>query len=491
MDNTISKNVEELRAVYINRLVAKLSGFRSFNLGKDVTVLDAVEDEFFNQIKKASDVIYNKYEHQQYHSRYVLVDSVSSGIKFSSVEKEISNELTYEQREKLLQDRINNQLDVLKAEKEKVRSKIIELESLSIQEIFGLIDIANYLGEFRDSYLMRNLLLNGYIDDHFEDYISLFHEISLTKDDFFFERSVKSGVSLQFDYQLSKTENLIKRLPEKYFKREAIYNYIILECLLESEFKYKIKLDNFYKGLNVDGEKQFQFIYGFINSNPKKIAHFIKNLCVTKPGLWRSINIESELPDDEIRKLISIIFEHADISAILRLEDIESLIKYFEQLPDIFAFYSSFKNVNNIHKFISDRKLRFESLDLPVEAQKQLFDLVYTKNHYQINAHNIQAVIQGNRKEYNAGELSRAHYTTILKLDLKHLNNYISSNIEGYISNVMTLLVDNTNEAEETVINILNRGDVKLSLKEKVLESQEVLIQSTSDIVDIEVQQVV
>jgi hypothetical protein len=148
------KSIKELRAVYINRLAAKLSNFQAFYLDKTVTLLEAVNDEFFNKIKAASNITYSRYEHQ-YGNQYSLISSTSSGIKFSSIEKEVSAHQTYEQREKLVQDRINNQLNILKVEKEKIRSRLSELNSLSIQEIFELVDVTGYLDEFQDSYLMQ------------------------------------------------------------------------------------------------------------------------------------------------------------------------------------------------------------------------------------------------------------------------------------------------------------------------------------------------
>ncbi|MGW8123204.1 YobI family P-loop NTPase [Roseivirga echinicomitans] len=489
LEREIKKPIEELRAVYINRLIAKLPQFHKLdNDGRQVSVNEAVEDEYFNKIKQNIPLTYFQYSARNWDINY---SRKNTEVKLSDIEKDISRSLTYIEREKLLTDKKNNQAEVLKLDKAKLKNRITELENLSIQEIFELIEINDYLGDFGNSYLMRNLLLNGYIDENFDDYISLFHEVSITKSDFVFEKSVKAGISLDFKYELEKTENLIKRIPDKYFQRDVILNYSLIRCLLDNQLKFSKQLDNIFKCLKMDESKQFDFIHGFINNSPQHIALFIELLCSDKTGLWYYINEKSDLPDSEIQRLIRLIFEYANLDDVNRFDNVESLVNYFENLSEPFAFLGVFDNTNNVEKFISDKKIKFINLDLPKENQTQLFQQIYTNEHYQISEHNIEAIIKGNKKEYDTGQLQESNYTTLLKLELKPLYNYIDSNIEGYILNVMTLMKENTEESEGAILNILNRKSEELSnkVKEKVLVSQKTMIQSINDIENVEIQQ--
>lgn len=111
LEKEVDKSIEELRAVYIYKLVGKLSNFHSFNLNGRITVLDAVKNEYFNKIKSASDIDYYWFSHS-YSDTYHLNSGSSSRIKFSSIEKEISNELTYDQREVILREKSNNQTKI-------------------------------------------------------------------------------------------------------------------------------------------------------------------------------------------------------------------------------------------------------------------------------------------------------------------------------------------------------------------------------------------
>lgn len=483
-------NLEELRALYINHLVSNLSNFHAFYLEGNVSILEAVQEKNFQKIRASKNITYTKFEHY-YSNQYHLTNNASSGVTFSSIENNVYRDQTYSQREKLVLDKTNNQVNLLKTEREKLLRQITELDALSIQEIFERIPIDPYIGEFKDSYLMRNLLLNGYVDEHFDDYISLFHEVTLTKDDFSFERSVKGGVSLPFDFALSKTENLIKRLPEKYFKREAILNFNLLASLLENSNRYRQKLDLFFQALRVDGEKQFRFIQQFIHTNPLGIEHFIVQICRHKPSLWIYVQSKASLPNEEVREFLRTVFEYADITDILQLEKVELLAKFLEDLPDFFAYASSFKHTRTLTKFIATHGIRFQHLDIPSGEQNDLFAFIYENNFYQINAHNIEAVIKGSGKDYDPEALATANYSTISNVDLEKLNRYIDANIAQYVKTVMTLLATNIREEEEMLVYLLNREDLTFELKKEIVASQTAAITSLSNIDDKEVKALV
>ncbi|PVY40863.1 YobI family P-loop NTPase [Pontibacter virosus] len=481
LESEQEKPIEELRAVYINRLVSKINNFQSFSIGyKRVSTIEALTDENFESIKNS-----NKIEYYRCNDSYTR----ESDVRFSFIENEVSK-LSYSQRENLLVARANNQINILKGEKEKLKNKISEIESFSIKEIFELVEIEKYLAEFKENYLIRNLLLNGYIDEHYDDYISLFHEISLTKDDFVFERKVKSGINLDFEYPLTESDTLLKRLPDKYFKREEILNYDLAECLIVNKERYWGKYDNFFKGLAVDGEKQFQFIFGFVKRNSDGLGLFIKALCIYKPTLWQYLYSKSGLPEEEIRSLLILIFDFGDKESISKFDGIESLLGFLKQMEDFMAFCSALKKTDTIRVFITENKVLFEKLDLPNSSIETLFDHIYKNNLYIINDHNISVLVKHYRISTNIVELNKAHYTTLLNSGLDNLTIYLSNNLEEYIKNVLLKINDNVLEDETTILSILNREDCSIEVRSKLLISQTAMIGSIQEVNENEIRRV-
>ena len=485
MEKQNNISIKELRSIYINRIVSKLSFFHSFKFDtKQVSLLEATEDVYFKKIQKGTGIIYMGYV-----VNYGTSREVTYSLNFSDIEKEVSTDLTYQIREKILIDKENNQTNVLKGEKEKIKAKIAELESKSLQEIFEKVDITPYLNEFNDSLLIRNLLLNGYIDEHYDDYISLFHEVSLTKGDFTFERKVKSGINVELDYNLTNIENLLKRIPDKYFTREAILNYNLLSFLLENESKYTTKIDNFYKSLCVDNERQFQFIYGFTKLNTDSLSTFVKKLCHYKPTIWQYLNTKSDLPDDEFKDFIRLLFDHSEKESILRFSEVDSLVLFIEQMDDFFNFCLKLNQTKNIESFISTKKIRIQNLDLPEDSQKPIYDFILNNYAYSLNEHNIATQISIYKGDYNS--LKTAHYTTILKSDLPKLELYVGANINNYVKNVLLNINENTDEEEQTLIELLNNRELNLDLKTQLLKKQKCVVNSIESIEDIEVKGII
>lgn len=471
IENEVQKPIKELRAVYINTIVSKIAGFSSFFLNGNVSQKQAIEDHYFVELIKSEDIPCSKYVPTAYNQTYQLKEVMKSGIKFGTIEKEVSETLTYVQREKNLKDKSEGRINKLKIEKERRKNSRTEIESLSIKEIFEQIEIDEYMGDFKDNYLIRNLLLNGYLNENYNDYISIFHEVNLTKEDFAFERKVKSGQATAFDYKLTRTENLIKRLADKYFKREVALNYCLLDCLLKNRTKYLSKLENFFKLLAIDNEKNFQFILGYIDREADNKSEFIELLVKHKPSLWSYLKNKSSAPDQRIKEILKLIFQNSNYEDISNLKEIESLKTYFEEMTDFVEYSTTFKSIEKLKKFIYENSLSFQQLDLPQQAS-DMFDYVYQRNNYELTIHNIETIIKHYKKEIDLEKLNKAHYTTLKESCLTELLEYITIDIENYIKNVMLKLPENNNEKEATIIELLNNDLLGNDLKSDIVVSQ-------------------
>ena len=94
----------------------------------------------------------------------------------------------------------------------------------------------------RANSLLVFLLRRGYLDEKYACYINYFKGTSITKDDMNFILSVKNQIPLAFDYQLTKVSRVIERLQEYEFEQKTIYNFDLMEQLLEGQFPEKLML---------------------------------------------------------------------------------------------------------------------------------------------------------------------------------------------------------------------------------------------------------
>jgi ABC-type dipeptide/oligopeptide/nickel transport system ATPase subunit len=484
LENEIEKPIKELRAVYINMLASKIQNFHSFHVNhKEINLIDALEDDNFNAIKNSQNIQYNKFEIQSYGLSHNVR---SSNIIFSDIEKNISKNYTYNERETTLIEKKNNKAESLKKEIGIIQSKIEEMESLSISEIFEVVDSLNYLGKFRESNLMRNLLINGYIDEYYEDYISLFHEISLTKNDFSFERKVKSGIASPANYELNKTVNIIKRLALKYFKREVILNYTLLDELIKLQDKFTDKYNYFFELLNKDSDRTFQFILGYTERKESNLSKFIRQLINTKKNFIAYLLIKSNLPDNKIRELICIVFEHSTSDDIKNQLELNLLVDWFNNIHDFCSYSSKFVAIKKLHFFLNEQNVVFVHLDSPTEQSNETFRFIVDNNLYLITVHNLLTIFKWHNPSAPEIEFYTLNYTFIKNKMPACVLEHIEENISAYVKNVILNLPSNNNESEESIVDLLNNKEISSELKTDFIQMQNLKLTSISSIESLE-----
>lgn len=477
IEQEVDRPIKELRTIYINKILEKIDRFHCFYNGADIPINTATEDSFFMLLQQDSNIRYKRYEMYNYQ---IITSEADSRIKFSTIEKEVSPKSTYQQREKSLINIANNKVNSLKLDRINLKRRITEIESMSIQEIFEEISIDSYIEEFNDSSLMKSLLINGYIDEHYDDYISLFHGISLTNEDFLFERNAKSGTIQSFDYALTHIDTLIKKLPEKYFKKVTTLNFSILEYLLENANRFKDKLENTIHLLAENNEQQIKFVIGFLKKKPSCLGDFIKRIAEKNKNIWHLVKTNDEFLNTDLEDFVQLLFEYSSKEIIIQLADVDSLISFIEEHPNPITYFTTYNQTITLKDFISAKKIKVKYLDDVGEKENIIFDYVYNNNYYEINIENILRIIKRYNQNIDTEQLSYSHYTTLKSANLLNLTQYISTNIEQYISDVIVLLSDNTKESEDIIIEILNREELNISTKEKFINNQSCKIKDLS-----------
>ena len=182
INNENISDIEELKSIYLKTIIKKLpSTYLISN--------ENINDDIFNKLgdkKVVKCKEYDNYYRQLYDREYPIV--------FSEIENEVNPDFNYNERVELIKSKDKNKKNLLQKEIEKLKSEKSEIENWDLKQIFKEVDINQYLNDFTNNGLLRNLILEGYINENYNDYISLFHEVTLTKEDKKFERNVKSGL---------------------------------------------------------------------------------------------------------------------------------------------------------------------------------------------------------------------------------------------------------------------------------------------------------
>ncbi|SNA85205.1 YobI family P-loop NTPase [Flavobacterium psychrophilum] len=480
IENHITTDIEELKSVYLKNIMLTIPKYWTVN----------IEDA----LKNFQTIITNNniqcIEFNSYHSReYQHIHSFD----FEKIQNKINSKFSFKDRVSLIEFKQNNKVDNLKSEIEKLKKNKLEIENWDLQQIFLEVDIDDYVNDFSNNLFIRNLILNGYINENYNDYISLFHEISITKEDFKFERNVKGGYSSDFNYKLSeKIENLIEKISDKYFEREVILNFDLLVYLVNNYSRYSTKYDSIIRLLSNEKEKSIQFIDEYVKDENKPLELFIEKLVENWKGFWDYIYLKSNYTEEKVDKYLEYIIRFAKNETILKSQNINTFKIAVEERSD---FLSLIKNTNELDYYgkltllIKNLNIKFNKLDEPKENTQKLFNYVFENDNYRINKENLLQMYLAFGKDSSIEQFNKSNYSAILNSDCKQMIDYIESNIYEYVEDVYLKLDENKFENEDSLLKLLNNENLSVELQSEIIEKVNSKISNLADVDDLEIKE--
>lgn len=486
-NNELINSIKELKSIYLTAIQEKIPQAVSLTINNKVfSFKELLENEIFGFLQKAEKIIYNSFN-SSYNSQYNFITDNNSKVSFKDIEKLVSTDFTFAQRELFIKNKKSKAIDLLKSEITKLKNNISEIESWNLKQIFEEIDIEPFLKDFPNDLLVRNLLLNGYINEHYNDYISLFHEVNLTKEDFAFEQRIKSGQHTKFDYELTKLENLTKRISEKYFNRDVILNYNLLDFLANNYNTYSNRYNSIILLLSNEKEYSIKFIDGYI-SKGNNIELFINSLCKSWQRFWHFIQINN-YSDEIINEYFILILKYANIDDVSKLSKESDISMFIDEMSYFLSLAIPNINEERFIQLIQKLDIRFANLEPSSIETKTLFDFVYKNNYYQINKSNIELILSESDNKLDKNELNSSHFSTIQQSTCNFLRSYLQQEINFYVENVLLKIEENNNESMEVVVELLNNEELREDLKHEIIKKQKTVIEKLTSIDDFEIQQ--
>ncbi|OGS80496.1 MAG: hypothetical protein A3G95_07110, partial [Flavobacteria bacterium RIFCSPLOWO2_12_FULL_31_7] len=474
-------DVEELKPIYLIKISEKIPNATELNISnRKLRFNDLMSDDLFNEVVNTTNFRY----YQNGHGIY------NSNISFGIIENDVNPNFTYNERVKLIESKHNSKIDAIQKEIEKLKTEKFDIENWDLKQIFNEIDINQYLNKFSNNGLLRNLILEGYINENYNDYISLFHEVSLTKEDKKFERNVKSGVNEGFEYKLTHIENLIDNHIElKYFKRETILNFDLLDYLGENYSTYSEKYDSIIELISNEKEKSIEFIDRYILVEDRPLEIFIEKTVENWKGLWE--HCYNNYVFEKQYKYLKLIIENCTVDSILEHQNNEKLKEALEQNINFIKLIKTedgddyyITSIDKISDLIKKLDIKFNSLDVEQNKIEKLIEYIYKNNYYKINKENIIQILKTYGENINFDDFETSNYYQIMSTNCTHLIDYINSEINIYIKDVYLKLENNNKEKEESLIDLLNDDKLDLNLKKSIINKTETKISDLSLIDD-------
>lgn len=457
-------NLKELKALYLFEIVKLCDGLRTFNFEDDsCTIEEAVDDKYFDRIVS---------DEQWRYTTSSGYRPIAKSVNFDKIQARVSESQSYEERKKYYTESTETYLVELSRDLKILESEIRELQSKSVADLINLGEFDNEFEIFKDGGVVRYLISNGKIDEHYHDYIFRVYEDNLPMSDFEFERNVKSSKKGEFYHLISRPDVLLKRIPCDYFNRDSVLNFDLLKYLFENVSQYSEQLDNFFSMVSKSGSLQARFIKELVRIDFEYIPQFFKRLAFSNPDVWR--NYMSFIQDEEdLNAFVVCLFKYVpeeDLSSMNATKELDSLLS---KNRDFVSFMDKVGDLPDISNYFLSKGVKMELMPNRAESE-QLFEFFFENDLYIINRGNIATILMAYEIGFDLEGLKKAPYTQLLSTSVSRLKDYVETNFRDFVLNV--LLVQELElfyeESQEVLVGILNRSDIDFRLKTNILQKQ-------------------
>ena len=352
-----------------------------------------------------------------------------------------------------------------------------ELESLpnTVQGIYEadpdcLDEELSLLNDNDSIQIAKFLILNGYLDRYYQDYISYFYPNTLTYDDRIFVMRAGRHEGTQYEYELNNIAEVLKRFDAKDF----VINNALLNLNLVREIynidDYAEYRDPVCQGIKRTKNLEF-LLLAYHSMEPVKEDFY--SLLLETYDYWDEIANRKDEEKDDLREIY---IKYCSVKTA------KSNIRFSNWLSNNYSFLSERWDVITTDRLIKvifkECSPRFRRLNLK-SAPKAIVRDIYDNGRYSFNEYNVKEIAksQGVLTDY-----SIASFTTICKLNNAALMKMVKVDWVTALSEVFP--ATSVHEDEEIKVGMINDPSIPDSALRTYLSRQRDRIKHADKIKD-------
>lgn len=361
------------------------------------------------------------------------------------------------------------------SEIQNLEEKIAKIDGYSLKELIDEFG-EDFLPEGISKYgILKFLLINGYINEGYVDYINYFHPNSITKDENDYLRSIRMrNKAKNFAFEIKNLQQVSDRIYDAEYRQTETLNYILTDFML-IQCSEKTNKKYYFDGFELDkGMEHYQFTKEYIERD-QNVNDFVSELCKYYRHMWKNIAEDVSLLDETKYKYLSLILNNATMDQIVILDEVEhsDCIKNFIVEDEKSLSYLNGVSADVLIELISRQSIIFREIN-NVGADAKVLNYIYQNDMYELNNSMISSVIKFYHPNLADG-IGNAHYTTILNADVNVLNNRIWNDFEDYINRFVLGIDENVSEDINAVEDIIERlANTNIELAIAVLDKEKV-----------------
>lgn len=460
-ERQVPSDLKELRKIYVMTLLQNLpveTARVRMELGNWISVHSLVDCDDFDRLISSPRLYFDG----QYGNNPRLFDA-------SKIELEVDSHKTYRQRVGEVErkgieskNRILRRINELKSKISSLRAtKLHELLRFSPERAHKLFD--KFEG---NDELARFLVLEGYLDDSYYQYTSLFHKGRLSPNDNKFLIQIRAYIEPEPDFQIDNPKEVIAAMRDEDFGLAYVLNIKLVDTLLGDHSGYDEQVQRFFEFVSGEFDDCEDFI-DLYYANGQQVPALLAGLL----SYWKDF-------------VPAAIASHNNISHVSQLvaklpkNSLEKIGRSYRSLPGFVSeklseILSSFPEME-VERITC---LNFEVKDFSeIRESPGIVRSMFNKGLFELNVSNLEYAYKEILGKGNVLPLRERNLTTILSTENEALIGRIERDFDIYISRILLQLDGNSKEAVSAILKVLNCEDLDEDSARQFVESQDNLL---------------
>lgn len=466
-ENQPPTDLKELRQIYAMSLIELLPPDTT-HVGIDqnphMQINQLVGQKQFEQLIEAPNI----YCRSSNHNRAQYFD-------VSKLQANVDQHKTYFQRKEEIEIKAEESKTKILRTIQDIRLKIATLRTAKLNEQLRLNN--DRLQEFFEKFgqngeLARFLLLEGYLDDTYYQYTSLFHSVRLSPNDNKFLIKIRAFITPEPDFPIDNPNEVIVEMRDEDFGQSYILNISLVDHLLTVQSLYQIHLEKLFRYIMAEFSNCEDFLMTYYASG-SYIPKFLQELA----------NIWNQLIPTILSSPNSLVHVTQLIGGLNECS-LKSISRDFEELP---AFVS--ENLSDIlirspelnpERFVW---LNFDVKDFDViKDHSDIVNSMFEAGLFELTLANIEFVYQVILGEGDLTPLHTRNFSAIRATNSIALINRIESNFEHYLCNILLSIKTNTEEDASAILDVIRRKEIEPHVIEEFIEQQATPLPTLEDV---------
>jgi hypothetical protein len=449
-------NLKELRQIYAMALIAKLPA-HVISVGVNgqtmIPIQQLASDDRFDQLI------------EERHIYWSNIHGNRQGQDISGLQGDVDRHATYAQRKAAIERKAEGVKSESLRRVRELRSQISTLRTMKFNELLrlnaGRIDDL-FEGFGKKGELARFLILEGYLDDTYYQYTSLFHSGRLSPNDNKFLIQIRAFVTPEPGFPLDKPQEVIAAMRDEDFRQSYVLNVKLVDGLLGDPLLYADKLQRLFAFLS-SGFGDCQAFFEAYYVGGREVTALLSGLA----GAWRSFIPTAIASPNSILHV-------AQMLVHLPKKELQALAEEFPQLPE-FISANLPEILATAPEITPDRLegLGFEVKDLSaISEHPEFVRFMFERGLFEITIENLEFIHRAILSEGDIGPLRRRNYTTLRAANDPITMARIERDFDLYFQNVILHLRSNVDEEASAILDIVRRDDLDQDDLEEFLGRQ-------------------